>query len=149
LFDLPASLAPTRFEQPARVLGIQMRPELAQGRQVQLTPSDQRERFGKATTHPSPGHAAPGGSFAHPKRLNTIRKGRREAELQMELALLELSQVCEHIRRQFIAASNQVRQTREQIRILQAHQSITDYSSHLGHIFQAHRENAYAFESAT
>jgi hypothetical protein len=90
-------LAPTHLEELVRVLGIEMRPELAQRRQVQLTASDQREHLWKATTHPSPGHAAPRGPLAHPERFNAVCKCRAEAELQMKLALLELRQVREHI----------------------------------------------------
>src|SRR6187431_359836 len=92
---------------------------------MQLPSCNPLERLGESPTHPHCRYSAPGRAFTHSERLHTVCKQRRKSELQMEHAALELHQVRKQLCGKPVALHNQLRQSRQELRIPQFHQSIT------------------------
>ncbi|HEX2671724.1 MAG TPA: hypothetical protein VHM25_12670 [Polyangiaceae bacterium] len=122
--DLSSSLALTLFEEFCRVLFVEVRGEGTESTQVQFAPSNAVEHPRKSTTHTHRRHAPPRNTFAHTQRFHAVRKQRRETELQMQPSLVELNQVRQHLRSEFVAPLNEPRQPRDELRIPDLHQPI-------------------------
>jgi len=102
-----------------------MRRERAQSAQMQLTPRDPLERIREASTHPCRRHSPTRRALAHTQRLHAVREQRRKSQFQMQHTRLELQQVHKHLSCQYVALTNQLRQSRQELRIFQLHQSIS------------------------
>src|SRR6478736_5325855 len=99
-----------------------MRSQRAERAQMQSSTGNALKRARKSPTHASRRNSPPSRAFT--ERFDAIRKHRREPELQVQHALLELRQVRQHLRCQLVALPNQRRQPRQKLRIPQSLQSI-------------------------
>jgi len=124
LFNLSSSLTLTHFEQLSRILLVQVRRQRTQRTQMQIPSSHTLERIWKSPTHPRRRHSSAGRALAHTQSFDAVRKQRRKPELQMQMTLIELHQVRQHLRRQRIALLHELRQPRNELRIPDSHQSI-------------------------
>ena len=136
-----------------------MRRERAQRTQVQFAPSQVLVRLRKSSTHARCRHSPPSRAFTHSQGFHAVRKQRRKSQLQMQQALLELHEVCEQLCEQHVALPSQLRQSRQELRIPQSHQSIlvAHHSSlareisspALGRCVLFRRENGFECDLAT
>src|SRR6478736_4704232 len=99
-----------------------MRSQRAERAQMQSSTGNALKRARKSPTHASRRNSPPSRAFT--ERFDAIRKHRREPELQVQHALLELRQVRQHLRCQLVALPNQRRQPRQKLRIPRSLQSI-------------------------
>src|SRR5450432_2285029 len=91
---------------------------------MQVTSGHPLEGFRESSAHPRRRNSTPGRCLTHPERFDAIREERRKAELEMKHPIVDLGQVRQLFRCDRVAPLHQLRQPRQQLRILQSHQSI-------------------------
>src|SRR5438045_1295992 len=98
--------------------------ELAQHRQLQLAASHAAKRFRKPPAHPSCRDAPTRRGLAQAELLRAVSKQRGITQTEKQPPLIELRQVRQEIRKQFVLALHERGQRRQELIIAESTQSI-------------------------
>ncbi|MES1175461.1 MAG: hypothetical protein ABUL62_14160 [Myxococcales bacterium] len=92
---------------------------------MQISTRDQRKRLRVAPTNASRRDMPTRRRLAQPERLDTVREQRGVAEIEKQLALIELGQIRKELGRDLIPLAHDVREPRQELIVSQCLQTIS------------------------